>query len=230
MDKGNTSLILNPFLDGMRNAGADIELLYTKKLRIKPCLGCFSCWVKTPGICVQKDDMQTILPKMHEAGIWVFATPLYVDGMTGPMKNLIDRMIPSVEPFFELRDGHCRHPSRERIQDGKIVLVSNCGFWETDNFDSLLLHMRAICKNLAREFAGALLRPQGPALGAMLEMGAPLNDILEAAKEAGSQLIKDSRMSDETLSIVSRELLPLAAYVDIANQGFQQQLDALPNK
>jgi multimeric flavodoxin WrbA len=33
-DKGNTSLILTPFLEGMREAGANVELFYTKKLDI----------------------------------------------------------------------------------------------------------------------------------------------------------------------------------------------------
>lgn len=72
MEKGNTALILNPFLEGMREAGAEVELLYIKKLKIAPCLGCFSCWLKTPGECVQKDDVQQIIPKMREADIVVY--------------------------------------------------------------------------------------------------------------------------------------------------------------
>ena len=230
MDKGNTALILNPFLEGMREAGAEVELFYTKKLKINPCQGEFNCWLKTPGKCWQKDDMDMLRPKLGEADIWVLATPLYVDGMTGPMKNLIDRIIPLVQPFFELRDGHCRHPRREGIKHGKVVLVSNCGFWEMDNFDALLVHMKAMCKNMDREFAGALLRPQGPALKSMMEMGAPVNDILEAAKEAGRQLVRDGKISTETLGIVSRELLPLEMCVQIVNQRSQQALDALEKK
>jgi len=227
MDKGNTALILNPFLDGMREAGAEVELLYTKKLKINACQGCFTCWRKTPGVCFQKDDMQMLHPKLGDADIWVFATPVYVDGVAGPMKNLLDRIIPRVHPFFELRDGHCRHPLREGYKKGKAVLVSNSGFWEMDNFDPLLVHMRAMCKNMDSEFAGALLRPHGEALRPMLEMGVPLDDIFQAAKEAGYQLVRDGHMSTETLSIVSRELMPLDMYVQAANEAFQRNLDAL---
>ncbi|MCK4472846.1 MAG: hypothetical protein KAW49_13780 [Anaerolineae bacterium] len=43
----------------------------------------------------------------------------------------------------------------------------------------------------------------------MMEKGAPVDDIFEAAKEAGRQLVEDGKMSPETLAIVSRELLPL---------------------
>lgn len=226
MDKGNTALILDPFLEGMREAGAKVELFYTRKLKIKPCTGEFNCWTKTPGKCYQDDDMNVLLPKLAEADIYVFATPVYVDGVSGPMKNLMDRMIPLVQPFFELRDGHCRHPPREGTKQGKIVLVSNCGFWEMDNFDPLLVHMKAASKNMKREFAGALLRPHGGGLRRIMKMGMPLDDIFEAAKEAGRQLVRDGKMSPETLKIVSRELMPLEMHIQAANATFQEALDA----
>jgi multimeric flavodoxin WrbA len=227
MGKGNTALVLHPFLEGMREAGAEVELFYTKKLEIGPCQGEFNCWTKTPGKCFQQDDMQMLLPKLAEAEIRVLATPVYVDGIAGPIKNLLDRLIPLSEPFFELRDGHCRHPVRKGVNRGQLVLVANCGFWEVDNFDPLLVHMRAACQNLGSEFAGALLRPHGPALRGMLEMGAPVDDVLASAREAGRQLVVDGRISPGTLKAVSRELLPLETYVEVINQNFQGALDAL---
>jgi multimeric flavodoxin WrbA len=224
MDKGNTAVILNPFLDGMREAGAEVEILYTKKLKIKPCQGEFNCWLKTPGECFQKDDMEIVRPKMFDADIWVLATPLYVDGMSGPMKNLLDRIIPGAQPFIELRDGHIRHPGRGETRHRKMMLVSNCGFWELDNFDALVVHAKAICKNANMEFAGALLRPHGPALKGMLQSGASVQDVLTAAREAGRQLIQDGKISPDTLSTVSRELLPRDTYIQIVNQNFQKTL------
>jgi multimeric flavodoxin WrbA len=217
MDKGNTALILTPFLEGMKEAGAGVELVYTKTLKINPCQGEFNCWFKTPGKCFQEDDMQMLCPKLREADIWVLATPLYVDGLSGPMKNLLDRVIPLVQPAIELRDGHCRHPLREGSRRGQVVVVSNCGFWELDNFDPLLVHVKAVCKNASREFAGALLRPHGPALRPMRDMGLPVDDVFQAAREAGRQLILDRKMSPETLGIVSRELLSLEMYLQAAN-------------
>jgi len=227
MDNGNTALILNPFLEGMKDVGAEVELFYTRKLKINPCHGGFTCWLKTPGECWQKDDMQMLYPKLREADIYVFGTPVYLDGISGPMKNMLDRIIPLVQPFFELRDGHCRHMAREGYKHGKVVLVSNTGFWEMDNFDPLLVHMKAICRNGAMEFAGALLRPHGEALRPMMKLGIVLDDVFEAAREAGRQLVKDGKMSTETLNIVSRELVPLETYVRAANETFQQALDAL---
>ncbi|MFG1691625.1 NAD(P)H-dependent oxidoreductase, partial [Gemmatimonadota bacterium] len=60
-------------------------------------------------------------PKLREAEVWVLATPVFVDGISGPMKDLLDRFIPLIQPFVELRDGHCRHPLREGTERGKLV-------------------------------------------------------------------------------------------------------------
>jgi multimeric flavodoxin WrbA len=223
--KGNTALILDPFLEGMKEVGAEVELYYTNDLKVNPCQGDLSCWLRTPGECIHKDDMSWLATKVTQADILILASPVYCDGITGPMKTLIDRLVPAAEPFFEIRDGHIRHPHRQKEnRSKKMVLVSNCGFWEMDNFDPLLVYLKAFSKNAGTEFAGALLRPHGPALRSMIEMGTPVEDVLEAAKDAGRQIVRDGNMSLETLSTVSRELIPKDTYIQIVNQHFHEEL------
>jgi multimeric flavodoxin WrbA len=226
MDRGNTALLLHPFLDGLRDLGAEVELFYTRKLDIRPCEGRFRCWLRTPGECFQRDDMQMLYPRLREADVWVFATPVYTDGVSGPMKNLMDRTVALMEPFFELRDGHSRHPKREGVKGGQVVLVSNCGLWEMDNFDPLLAHMKAFSANAAREFAGALLRPHGQALRFAVEKGISTEDIFAAAREAGRQLLSDGEMSPTTLEVVSRPVLPLQEYMEAVDTAFERILRA----
>ena len=220
--KGNTALILDPFLEGLRKSGAEVELFYNDKLKVKPCTGCFNCWLKTPGVCSHKDDMAWLLPKMRDADVMVYATPVYSYGMNGEMKNLIDRMIAIAEPFMEVVGGRSRHIPGEGEKTCKIVLVSNCGLWGMDNFDPLIVHVKKLCQDLPMEYAGALLRPHGEALRAMLDMGAPVGDIIEAARESGRQLIADGKMSQATLDIISRNLLPVEVYVKMANEQFRR--------
>jgi multimeric flavodoxin WrbA len=227
MDKGNTALILGPFLQGMQEAGAEVELFYTKQLDIRPCQGEFNCWLKTPGKCHQEDDMQMLHPKLRDASIWVFATPLYVWGVSGPLKNLMDRMIPLIQPYVELHNGHCSHPLREGTKRAKIALVSSCGFWEADNFHPMLVQIETLCNIIGFEFAGALLRPHGHALAPMLDAGAPVQDVLQAAREAGQHLVTDGRIPLTCQQAVSRELLPRDVYIDMLNKLFRQALDSL---
>ncbi|MFA4860613.1 flavodoxin family protein [Methanoregula sp.] len=215
-DTGNTALILTPFLDGMKEAGAAVELFYTEDLTIRPCRGDFACFCRPSGRCIMSDDMDWLMPKVREADILVFASPLYVDGVTGPMKTFIDRLVPLLQMYIETRDGHCRHlPKDTKIR--KIVLVSNCGFWERDNFDPLILHMRALAKNLNAEFAGALVRPHGPFLRSAPQSGLPYEDILDAAKSAGRELVRDGVLSEKSQAVVSRDMLSHEKFMQVCN-------------
>ncbi len=229
MDEGNTARILNPFLDGMKEAGAEVELFYTSKLKIKPCQGDFHCWFISPGKCIHKDDMAMLIPKLEEADITVYSTPLYADGVSGPLKNFIDRLISRGNPTLEFRDGECRHPSSENQRPGKLVLVSSCGLSEMSHFDPVLMHMKAYCKNMIWDFAGALLRPHAPAMDFLTGLGKNYDDIFEAAKEAGKQMITEGSMSEETLQTVSRELMPPEDYVNTLNELVQSVFEAMKN-
>jgi multimeric flavodoxin WrbA len=216
--KGNTALVLDPFLAGMREAGADVELFYTRDLNVKPCLGCFGCWIKTPGKCVQEDDMAEVLPKLREAAVWVFATPLYFDGLSGPLKNLMDRLTSFLRLAAEVRGGRSRHLVEETVRGGKVALVSNCGLWEMRNFEPLVSQVKGFCRHVDREFVGAVLRPHGQTFRDFIRQGEPVDDVLEAASEAGGQLVREGRISKETLDIVGRELVSLDKYVESMNE------------
>lgn len=224
-NKGNTALILNPFLEGMKEGGAEVEIYYTRDLKINPCLADHTCQLKTPGICVQDDDMKWLFSKINKADVWVWASPVYCDGVTGPMKILMDRMVPGAQPFIEMRDGRLRHLPLGEGEPKKMILVSSCGFPEMETFDPMLAHMKAFCANANAEFAGALLRPSGPVLKGMLEKGASVKDIFEAAKDAGSQFVLEGKISGETLNIISRPLIPVEMFMQMANQLVQEMLN-----
>ena len=225
-DKGNTARILQPFLDGLADSGAAVEVLYTRDLNVMPCQEDFQCWLKTPGHCAQQDDMQMVHVKLRAADVWVFATPVFVWGPSGPLKNVMDRMIPLIEPFITLQAGHCSHPIREGTPRAKVVLVSSCGFWEMDNFHPLLEQMRTLSRVVGLEFAGALLRPHAPGFTTMLEMGAPVRDVLDAARAAGHELVQTGAISQATMNAVSRPVLPCDDYRHFANEKFRVELDS----
>lgn len=227
MEKGNTALLLKPFLEGLKEEGCEVEVFNMSGLRVKPCLGDKACWTKTPGKCIQDDDVKMLLPRIQEADIIVFAAPVYMDGMPATLKNLFDRLLPMMEPYFEIRDEDCRHPRRHPYKNSKVVLVSNCGFWSVDNFKPFVMHMQAICKNMCWEFAGALLRPHGEELGYFFRKGISVQDIFDAAKNAGRELVRTGKMGEDDLNKVSRELVSLEKYVEMTNKGFKHALERL---
>ena len=219
--KGNTAVILDPFLEGIKEGGAEVEIYYTDDLNIQPCKGEVSCWMKTPGKCILNDDMSWLAPKAIKADILVLATPVYCDGINTYMQMFLERLLPRAMPSIELREGHTRHPHRE-ITQGKIALVSSCGLWELDNFDSMLSHIKAYCRNADLEFAGALLRPHALFLKRMLEQGAPVKDVIETARESGRHLIKYGKISPGMQDTVSRPLVSKDMFMQIFNQGIKR--------
>jgi multimeric flavodoxin WrbA len=223
--KGATATILDPFLEGMRQAGSEVELFLPHKLDIHPCRGCLGCWTRTPGRCVQDDDMRPVLEALSRADIVVYGTPLYVDGMNAQLKTVLDRSIPLLQPFFVEREDHCRHDLREGCVGGKVVLVSVSGFTELDNFEPLVASVRAASTNMRREFAGALLRPHANSLDELAKSGIPVVDVFDACREAGAELVSNGRMRPETLDRVSRELVPRERYIKTVNVMFRQALE-----
>jgi len=218
MEEGNTAMILHPFLDGMLEAGSDVEVFYTRKLKIGACNGDMSCWFVNPGTCGQKDDMQMLLPKLKEADVIVWASPVYYAGVTGPLKNLMDRQLP-----LYLQGGQAKPQ--------KAVLVSSCGAWELSMFDPLLLQMKAIYNrpDESSDFAGALLRPMADGMKEMVKAGETglVEGVFRAAREAGRQLAREGMISEELKKQVSRELMPRDAYYKAAEMMMEQARKAI---
>ena len=92
---------------------------------------------------------------------------------------------------------------REGIKARKLVLVSASGFTEMDNFDPLVAHIKAACRNMGREFAGAILRPYGWFFNQLLRKGYPVDSILQAIKSAGVNLVEKGSIPDDLLKEIS---------------------------
>ena len=79
---------------------------------IRHCLGCFGCWIKTPGACVIRDgfgDMGEHLSKCSE--VLVIGQCCY-GGFSPFVKNIFDRSISYVHPNFRNRNGEMHHKRR----------------------------------------------------------------------------------------------------------------------
>ncbi len=208
MEKGRTTSILTPFLEGLKKGGASVEHYYLQKMKIRPCLGEFKCWRETPGECFYKDDMQDIYEALRKADVLVLATPVYVS-LPGKMQDFLNRMVPLLEPALEFRNGRTRAKLRNNVNLSKFVLVSTGGWWELGNFDSVVHIVEELAETCSIEFAGSLLRPHA---GMMNEKPDKAEEIFDAARAAGYQLTTNGRMSSETLQAISQPLISEKEY------------------
>jgi len=203
MEKSNTSKILTPFLEGMKQAEADIEMFYIKHLNIQPCKGDFYCWNKKPGKCHIADDMQLLYPKLRDADILVFATAVYVP-LPGEMQNIFNRIIPLINPVITTRNGRTRARFHADVKIKKMVLVSSSAWWEKENFETVLRIVKELAEDVSVEFAGALLRPH---VDWLVKNDEKAKEIFNAARQVGFQLVREGKMSKIRLNIICQPLI-----------------------
>lgn len=88
---GTSALLTKEFIQGAIESGNEIFRFDTAFKKIHFCIGCEKC--KTgDDICVFQDDMCELYPKIEEADLIVFVTPLYYLGMSAQIKTAIDRL------------------------------------------------------------------------------------------------------------------------------------------
>ena len=207
MEKGYTHMILTPFLQGMEDAGADVELFYASRLQVEPCTGEFQCWYgKNAGECYIDDDMQILYAKLRAAESLVLATPVYIP-LPGEMQNVINRLVALVEPMLETREGRTRARFHKDVKIQRLVLVSTGGWWEMGNFDTVVRIVEELAEGASVEFSGAVLRPHAFLMKENGELTKDGRAVQQAVRRAGSELVRDGKMDPETLEQVSRPLI-----------------------
>lgn len=87
--KGNTAQLVDAFMKGAMEAGHATELISLNQLQVNGCIGCNACRCGKP--CVQKDDFNSLVPKILEADLLVFASPLYFWTISSKIKAFIER-------------------------------------------------------------------------------------------------------------------------------------------
>ncbi|MDR1489438.1 MAG: NAD(P)H-dependent oxidoreductase [Desulfovibrio sp.] len=210
-ENSNSMQLTRAFLDG---ADYGAEIITVTKLRIKPCLGCFACWQKTPGQCAIKDDMAEVLNKIIAADMIIWSFPLYYFSLPGALKNFIDRSLPLNLPFMSDDAANGGHPPRYDLSRQRYAVISTCGFWRSEgNYDGVTAifdHMYG-CGNYGKIFCG-----QGE-LFRFPELRDRTREYLELVRKAGAEFAKGG-IRPET----QRELAePLYAH-----EAFEQMADA----
>lgn len=220
----NSDHILLPFLEGAEKAGAETEVIYLSEKNINHCSGCFTCWTKTPGICIHKDDMPELLEKLKLADIVVYTSPLYVFTVSGLMKDFMDRHIPLIQPYILNRNGQYIHPSRYKEKTKKIVLISNCGYPERHHFSGLVETFRNFTSSPDKELAATILCPAGELLK-IPEAQTAIKWYIEACKTAGREIVADGKLTLETKTLLDSNLIDPEHYSQMANSYWDSFLD-----
>jgi multimeric flavodoxin WrbA len=210
-----TEKILDSLLEGMGEV--EVHKFYPHKMKIGPCTSCWNCWRgKNKGVCVQKDDFQSIYDVYKRCDYFVVAAPVYVFGFPATVKNVIDRFFVNLESSqISMDNGLTNHPQRYSPK-AKGVLVSTCGFPDMENFTLMSQHFKKIMKHMELTWAGEVLIP---AAGAA-HVPHLLDDNIDAVKQAGAELV-NGIISPETMRKISDAPISKNDYREMTNASFK---------
>jgi multimeric flavodoxin WrbA len=175
-ENGNSSTLAEQVAAGAKAAGAEVESVSLHTLDIRPCDACDSCH-ETSGVCVIKDDMQSLYPKLRRASAILVASPVYWFTVSAQAKLCIDRWY-----AFE-------SPQGSELRGKKFGFVLTYG--DTDLYTSgginAIHTYESMCRYLRAEIVGMVY-------GSADKAGEVINqpELMEKAYQLGRKLAAGS--------------------------------------
>jgi len=139
--EGNTEKLAAAFIDGVKSAGKNIVVFRTADMKIGGCRGCMHCF-KEKGVCVQKDDMPTVLEALKTADALVLVSPVYYFDMSAQLKLAIDRTFALLSVGTPIK---------------KAALLMTCGDSSEEAAEGAIVTYKSICSYSKWEDAGVII-------------------------------------------------------------------------
>jgi multimeric flavodoxin WrbA len=143
---------ISEFATESSRLGNPTQIFTLSDMDLKFCTGCWSCWVKTPGVCSQKDEGEIIFKEVINSDLLIFASPIIAGFTSAELKKITDRLIVLIHPYIQVRNNECHHQKRYETYPniGLILELGN----ETDEEDIQIT--TDIYKRLALNFHSEL--------------------------------------------------------------------------
>jgi len=86
---GNSTTLLKAVLAGAGSTGAHGQIVILNDLVFRGCQACPEC--APHGKCLRTDELTPVFTAMRQSHVWILASPIYYDSVTGQMKTFFDR-------------------------------------------------------------------------------------------------------------------------------------------
>ena len=131
---------------------------------MKPCMGCFGCWIKNPGECVIKDGYEKMGAMLHLAEEVLVISRYTYGCFSSFIKNIMDRSISGVLPFFEIIDGEMHHKRRYTEKMPMRFIFRGSGLTDADK-EKAKIYVEAVCRNFHATVLGISFEECDPVNG-----------------------------------------------------------------
>lgn len=183
---GNTELLLDAVLEGAAEASAEVEKFALAEKKISPCIECGGC--DETGICVQKDDMESLYAKIAAADVVVLASPIFFYNITAYTQAVVERSQACWVGKHVLKQG----PFGAKRRKG--VFLSLGATRGKRLFEGVQLVVRYFFDAIDADSCGALLYRGIEEKGAIRAHPTALTE----ARELGVRLAKEKNLTDLT--------------------------------
>jgi multimeric flavodoxin WrbA len=198
----NTAVMIRSLLNGFSSNGDSVTDILLSEKSIHYCSGCYSCWSQTPGVCVHKDDMKSILAQMHDANVLIIGSPLYFNNVSGTLKVFFDRLTAAGG------DPHEKPANAENKAAPRYVMVSNCGYPVRNQFDIVSLWINRVAAMTQSAVIAEFYTTTGKVLTSPTEEQSQTRaNYLEYLKGCGRCLSQNMKLNGEHLALSQRNIL-----------------------
>lgn len=140
---GNSNYLAEQFIKGAREGGHEVFRFDAAFHKVEGCMACNRCGMDGP--CVLKDDFELVRPRLIEADMVVFATPMYYFGISAQLKKVIDR-------FYAI-NGQIKGAPK------KAAFLMTYADTSRKEAEPMLLHYHTLTNYLGWESVGTVVAP-----------------------------------------------------------------------
>jgi len=210
-ERSGTLVPTNAFVEGMMESQKyETEYIYIDRMNIKPCRGCLSCWGRPDGSCfIKDDDVPEIRRKLETADVVIWSFPLYLFGVPGQMKCLMDRIVGMVHPYMgqQLENTDVlnvkMHGIKNQKEGQKILLLSSCAWCDID----------VVYEPIVKQFdiilgKGGYQLVACPQMRSLHHRGGPrrLKMLSDKYYKGGVEMAEKGFLSEETIALLQKPI------------------------
>ncbi len=137
---------LEKIVNILKKSNSDVEIIDLSKKRFAPCIGCWTCWKKTPGICIHKDDTPTIYKRVINSDLVIYASENSLGALTSLSKRQLDKAIILIHPHIKVINNESRHVARyEKYPKWGLLFFDEEN--NTEDYNLVLKHLKRAALN-----------------------------------------------------------------------------------
>jgi NAD(P)H-dependent FMN reductase len=232
-DQGHTRFLIDRLFQGANAAGAECEVVTLARYKVNRCLACGKCHTAEHYLkCLytDKDDVADIFAMIASTDIVIYATPVYLFGVSGLLKTFLDRIY-STGDVYQLRmtrSGLFFHHIDEMCSKPFVSLVV-CYNLDPEMPKNACEYFRAFARFMDAPHVGELIRSGGRLFGhghdhQAVERFPKIRAVYAAYEQAGRELAINGRITSATRRKANQELIPVPLFGLLKHLAFFKRM------